>query len=70
MQWWMTSTLAEARRKWPDLRPFHRLVGWANLELMKNVAELGVVLNLAIDAGAESAAGPRRLRCSVRHAET
>lgn len=101
MQWWMTSTLAEARREpipdretirwpgsadgaraelgrlagewqdmladaetegwdldrptrypWPDPRPFHRLAGWASLELMKNVAELGVVLNLAIDAGA------------------
>lgn len=38
------------RFPWPHPRPFHRLVGWANLELMKNVAEIGVVLNLATAA--------------------
>lgn len=32
---------------WPDPRPFHRLVGWANLELMKNIAEIGILFNLA-----------------------
>ncbi|MCU1398237.1 MAG: hypothetical protein JWN62_1346 [Acidimicrobiales bacterium] len=32
---------------WPDPRPFHRLLGWANIELMKNVAEIGIVFNLA-----------------------
>ncbi|MCU1389821.1 MAG: hypothetical protein JWL72_3159 [Ilumatobacteraceae bacterium] len=32
---------------WPTPRPLHRLVGWANIELMKNVAEIGILFNLA-----------------------
>jgi len=32
---------------WPYPRPLHRLVGWANIELMKNVAEIGILFNLA-----------------------
>jgi hypothetical protein len=39
---------------WPDPRPLHRLLGWANLELMKNVAEIGVVLNQAVTATSRS----------------
>lgn len=44
------------RFPWPDARPLHRLLGWANIELMKNVAEIGIVLNLArrsLDATAD-----------------
>ena len=33
---------------WPDPRPLHRLISWANMEMMKNAAEIGVVVNSAI----------------------
>ena len=35
---------------WPDPRPLHRLIAWVNMEMMKNAAELGVVVNSAIIA--------------------
>jgi len=38
------------RFPWPDPRPLHRLLGWANLELMKNVAEIGLAINSATAA--------------------
>jgi hypothetical protein len=31
---------------WPDARPLGRALAWANLELMKNVAEIGCVRHL------------------------
>jgi len=37
---------------WPDPRPLHRLLGWVNIELMKNAAEIGVTHNLALAARA------------------
>ena len=33
---------------WPDPRPLHRLVSWANMEMMKNAAEIGAAVNAAI----------------------
>lgn len=55
------------RYPWPDPRPFHRLVGWANLELMKNVAEIGVVLNLAVAATARQSDSPETPKRASRH---
>lgn len=33
---------------WPDPRPLHRLLAWVPMELMKNAAEIGAVLSIAI----------------------
>jgi hypothetical protein len=32
---------------WSQPRPLHKLVGWANFELTKNVSEIGIIFNLA-----------------------
>ena len=40
---------------WPEPRPLIYLIGWVNMELMKNVAEIGVVANMF----ANGAAGPQ-----------
>jgi hypothetical protein len=37
---------------WSNPRPLHRLVAWANMEMMKNAAELGAAVNAALLARA------------------